>query len=345
MEQGNSEADGECPDKQRRCMQGCSKCTFPFVHRGITYDTCTDAGIEDGEPTLDFKWCATEVDEKTKEAILMAECECVQNSQIIKARAKSETDPVLDVTFTQEDPLKIVGTITGLESSGNYRLNVYETTDAKDCSDTHGTPFEHPPLLANPGTPFFTELKVHENGSATIDDSSGFFATKIIDTKEQDCEASILRRVLVVEKEENKEDETEWNKVACATIQLVEDKTDWPVIYIIIVCVVVVFLIILAIILIICCRKRCCGKKGPDPEGVPSKPGEPLTDPLISSNGDGPGGKSPPGSGDLSSGNIPYIDELEEQPENVNRSITDLFFQKSRLQPQQSQESISNVDS
>ena len=87
---------------------------------------------------------------------------------------------------------------------------------------------------------------------------------------------------------------------------------------------------------------RCCGKKGPDPEGVPSKPGEPLTDPLISSNGDGPGGKSPPGSGDLSSGNIPYIDELEDQPENVNRSITDLFFQKSRLQPQQSQESISS---
>ena len=116
-----------------------------------------------------------------------------------EARAKSETDPVLDVTFTQEDPLKIVGTITGLESSGNYRLKVYETTDAKDCSDTHGTPFEHPRTeLTDSGTPFFTKLKVHENGSATIDDSSGFFTTKIIDTKEQDCEASILSKGLSI---------------------------------------------------------------------------------------------------------------------------------------------------
>jgi len=334
----------QCSSSDRRCTQGCSKCQFPFVHLGIEHKTCTNAGINAGDEDLDFKWCATQVNE-TNAVILRAECECVDELPV-KAKAETtENGASLDVSFTQDkldDSLtKFKGKITGLEQGSEYQLKVYDTTDAEDCSATVGTPFELFDRISQEKSEktLFPDLTIEE-GEAKFEGSTKFIDSGIIDLdsgEDTECpqKSSLLRRVLVLEKK-NLTVEDQWDKVACTPIKLLTpDETNWPVIILIIIAVLIILIILIVIIYCCVCRRRkdkSGGSRNGTPPTSPTSPELENGKPLIPVN---PNKQDR----DFSSGNIPFIDEPEK--EDVNRSITDLFFEK-RLQNQQSQESISN---
>ena len=51
-------------------------CVFPFVYKNETYSACTGADSDNGA-----KWCATEVDSETREAVQNAWDDCQSGPQ------------------------------------------------------------------------------------------------------------------------------------------------------------------------------------------------------------------------------------------------------------------------